>query len=71
MARISLFYGKITEFDKANEDWVSYVERMTFFLFFEAKGIGEQLEKSYCAIECWGTDEQAIEKFIRAKQTVR
>ena len=35
-----MFYGKITEFDKISEDWVSYVERMT--LFFEANGIEEE-----------------------------
>ena len=50
---------------------LAVLKELHCFLFFEAKGIGEHLEKSYCAIECWGTDEQAIEKFIRAKQTVR
>ena len=38
-----MFYGKITEFDKASEDWVGYVERMT--LFFEANGIEEEMKK--------------------------
>ena len=45
-----MFYGKITEFDKISEDWVSYVERMT--LFFEANGIEEETNKDYFAIEC-------------------
>ena len=38
-----MFYGKTTKFDKANENWVSYVERMT--LFFEGKGIEEETKK--------------------------
>ena len=40
---MSLFYGKITEFDKVSEDWVSYVERMK--LFFEANGIEKKKQK--------------------------
>ena len=40
---MSLFYGKIAESDKANEDWVSYVERMT--LCFEANRIDEVMKK--------------------------
>ena len=38
-----MFYRKITEFDKPNEDWVSYVKRMT--LFFEANGTEEGTKK--------------------------
>ena len=66
---MSMFYGKITEFDKANEDQVSYVERMT--LFFKAKGIQEKTKTGYFTIKCRSTDVQATEKFISAKQTGR
>ena len=42
-----MFYGKVTEFDKANEDWVSYAKRMT--LFFEVNGTEEEMkEKLFC-----------------------
>ena len=34
---------KITKFDKANEDWVSYVERMA--LFFEANRTEKEMKK--------------------------
>ena len=40
---MSIFYREITEFDKANEDWVNFVERMA--LFFEANGIEEETKK--------------------------
>ena len=40
-----MFCGKITEFDKSNEDWVSYVERVT--LFFETNGIEGKRKKGY------------------------
>ena len=41
--RIFMFYGNTTEFDKANEDWVSYVEIMK--LFFEANRIKDETQK--------------------------
>ena len=66
---MAMFYGKITEFDKISEDWVSYVERMT--LFFEANGIEEETNKDYFAIECWSTDVQVTKRLISAKQIGR
>ena len=38
-----MLYGKITEFNKANEDWVNYVKRMT--MFFEGNRIEEEMKK--------------------------
>ena len=64
-----MFYGKITEFGKVSEDWVSYVERM--ILFFEANGIEEETKKAYFAIECWSTDVQVTKRLISAKQIGR
>ena len=66
---MSMFYGKITEFGKVSEDWVSYVERM--ILFFEANGIEEETKKDYFAIECWSTDVQVTKRLISAKQIGR
>ena len=64
-----MFYGKITEFGKVIEDWVSYVERM--ILFFEANEIEEETKKDYFAIECWSTDVQVTKRLISAKQIGR
>ena len=64
-----MFYGKITEFDKISEDWVSYVERMTSF--FEANGIEEETNQDYFAIACWSTDVQVTKRLISAKQIGR
>ena len=66
---MSMFYGKITEFDKISEDWVSYVERMTSF--FEANGIEEETNQDYFAIACWSTDVQVTKRLISAKQIGR
>ena len=61
--------GKITKFDKANEDWVSYVERMA--LFFEANRTEKEMKKKgYFAIQCWITVIQTTKKFISVKQTI-
>ena len=66
---MSMFYEKITEFDKISEDWVSYVERMT--LFFEANRIEEETNKDYSAFECWSTGVQVTKRLISAKQIGR
>lgn len=56
-----IFYRKvrkITEFNKATEDWVSYVGKMT--LFFKASRTEAEIEKKdNFAIECQSTDVRA------------
>ena len=55
--RMSMFYGMTTEFGKAKEDWVSYVERMR--LFFEVHRIEKETKKDYLVIKCWITEIEA------------
>ena len=57
-----MFYGKITGFDKTNEDWVSYVERMT--LFFEANRIGEGTEKEVILLLSVGAQTSKLFKSL-------
>ena len=63
-----MLYKKIIEFNQANEDWISYVERMTFLNQTELR---RKQKKGYFAIECWSTEVETTEKLISAKQISR
>ena len=64
-----MFCGKITEFDKSNEDWVSYVERVT--LFFETNGIEGKRKKGYLLSSVGVQTYKLLRMFISTKQTGR
>ena len=59
---MSTFYGKITEFDKANEHWLHYVVWMT--LFFEANKIEEEMKKKAILLSSVGAQTYKLLKSL-------
>ena len=51
-----------TKSDKANEDWVNYVERMT--LFFEANGIEEETKRKVILLSSVGAQTYKLLKSL-------